>query len=160
MWFKTLNYCDIGYENHWATGSEPDKARKHIWIHQWCSKYTRDRLHRMVIDTVRGVGGGQIECEVAQIRSKGYPSVEIAFIYIAFHVENRFPGTSQLKCLNYEFISHNMQLFISCRLLWCFYQLFGLSFWRHPFTAADPLVSKWCNANYFHLFHWQTVHLG
>ncbi len=32
----------------------------------------------------------------------------------------------------------------SCGLLWCFYQLFGLSFWRHPFTAEDPLVSKWC----------------
>ncbi len=29
-------------------------------------------------------------------------------------------------------------------LLWCFYQLFGLSLWRHPFTALDPLVSKWC----------------
>ncbi len=22
--------------------------------------------------------------------------------------------------------------------------LFGLSFWRHPFTAEDPLLSKWC----------------
>ncbi len=29
----------------------------------------------------------------------------------------------------------------SCGLLWCFYQLFELSFWRHPFTAEDPLVS-------------------
>ncbi len=28
----------------------------------------------------------------------------------------------------------------------CFYQLFRLSFWRHPFTAEDPLLSKWCNA--------------
>ncbi len=27
-----------------------------------------------------------------------------------------------------------------------FCQLFGLSFWRHPFTAEDPLVSKWCEA--------------
>ncbi len=27
----------------------------------------------------------------------------------------------------------------------CFYQLFGLSFWRHPFTAEDPLVREWCN---------------
>ncbi len=27
-----------------------------------------------------------------------------------------------------------------------FFQLFELSFWRHPFTAEDPLVSKWCNA--------------
>ncbi len=24
----------------------------------------------------------------------------------------------------------------SCGLLWCFYQLFGLSFWRHPFTTS------------------------
>ncbi len=33
-------------------------------------------------------------------------------------------------------------------LLWCFYQLFGLSFWWHPFTAEDPLVSKWCSATF------------
>ncbi len=49
----------------------------------------------------------------------------------------------------------NMQLFKMlidglewCRLLWCFYQLFGLSFWRHPFTAEHPLMSKWCNAQF------------
>ncbi len=29
--------------------------------------------------------------------------------------------------------------------LWCFYQLFELSFWRHPFTAEDPFMIKWCN---------------
>ncbi len=29
-----------------------------------------------------------------------------------------------------------------------FYQLFGLSFWRHPFTAEDLWVSKWCNATF------------
>ncbi len=29
-----------------------------------------------------------------------------------------------------------------------FYQLFGLSFWRHPFTAVDPLVGKWCNTKF------------
>ncbi len=28
---------------------------------------------------------------------------------------------------------------------YCDYQLFGLSFWRHPFTAQDPLMSKWCD---------------
>ncbi len=33
-------------------------------------------------------------------------------------------------------------------LLWCFYQLFELSFWRHPFTAEDPLLSKWCNVKF------------
>ncbi len=36
-------------------------------------------------------------------------------------------------------------VWITCGWLWCFYQLFGLSFWRHPFTAEDPLLSKWCN---------------
>ncbi len=29
-----------------------------------------------------------------------------------------------------------------CGLLWCFYQLFGLSLWGYPFTAEDPLVSE------------------
>ncbi len=59
----------------------------------------------------------------------------------------------------------NMQLFasqcihcwtgivwITSGLLWCFYQLFGLSFWRHPFTAEDPLVSKWCNATFLQIY--------
>ncbi len=37
-------------------------------------------------------------------------------------------------------------VWITCRLMWCFYQLFELSFWRHPFTAEDLLVNKWCHA--------------
>ncbi len=45
---------------------------------------------------------------------------------------------------------------LECGLLvdyyWCFYQLFGLSFWRHPFTAEDPLVSKWCNATFLQIW--------
>ncbi len=36
-------------------------------------------------------------------------------------------------------------VWITCGLLWCFYQLFELSFWRHPFTAEHLLVSKRCN---------------
>ncbi len=32
-----------------------------------------------------------------------------------------------------------------------FYQLFGLSFWRHPFTAEDPLVSKRWNAKFLQI---------
>ncbi len=24
--------------------------------------------------------------------------------------------------------------------MWCFYQLFAISFWRHPFTTEDPLA--------------------
>ncbi len=37
-------------------------------------------------------------------------------------------------------------VWITFGLLCCFYQLFGLSFWRHPFTAEHPLLSKWWNA--------------
>ncbi len=43
-------------------------------------------------------------------------------------------------------------VWITCGLLWCFYQLFGLSFWRHPFTAEDPSVSKWWNATFLQIW--------
>ncbi len=49
----------------------------------------------------------------------------------------------------------NTQLFTSQDINWwtgvvlIAYGLYGLSFWRHPFTAEDPLVSKWCNAKFF-----------
>ncbi len=39
-----------------------------------------------------------------------------------------------------------------CGLLWCFYQLFGLSFWRHPFTAEDPLVRQWYNDTFLQIW--------
>ncbi len=42
-------------------------------------------------------------------------------------------------------------MWITCGLLWCFYQLFRVSFWRHPFTAEHPLVSKWCNATFLQI---------
>ncbi len=49
-------------------------------------------------------------------------------------------------------------VWITCVLLWCFYQLFGLSFWRHPFTAEHPLMSKWCNATFLQIW-WRKTHL-
>ncbi len=41
---------------------------------------------------------------------------------------------------------------ITCGSLWCFYQLFRLSFWRHPFTAEDTLLSKWCNDTFLQIW--------
>ncbi len=41
----------------------------------------------------------------------------------------------------YVSVSFVLLLWITCGLFWCFYQLFELSFWRHPFTAEHPLVS-------------------
>ncbi len=51
---------------------------------------------------------------------------------------------------------------ITFELLWCFYQLIGLSFRRHPFTADDPLVSKLCNAKFLQICSGEQthVHLG
>ncbi len=61
----------------------------------------------------------------------------------------------KLNALMYLFLK-NTQLFTSYYInywtgVWIigyggFYHLFGHSFWRHPFTLDDPLVSKWCNA--------------
>ncbi len=54
----------------------------------------------------------------------------------------------------------NMQLFAYQDVNWwtgvvwimvMFLSSFGLSFWRHPFTAEDPLVSKWCNATFLQI---------
>ncbi len=68
----------------------------------------------------------------------------------------------QLKCINDGFVSYKHSAFhftltdeLECvDYLWCFYQLFGLSLWRHPFTAEDPLVNKWCNAKFLKIcFH-------
>ncbi len=32
------------------------------------------------------------------------------------------------------------------------YQLFGTPFWRHPFTAEHPLLSKWWNATFLKIW--------
>ncbi len=75
-----------------------------------------------------------------------------------FHVDELFPSSKQIWWSTsgsiimdyglvfwrwFEVTNVLMDLFlIILKLLWSFYQLFGLSFWRHPFTAEDPLVSK------------------
>ncbi len=43
-------------------------------------------------------------------------------------------------------------VWIICGLLWCFYQLFGLSFWRHPFTAEHPLLRHWCRDTFLQIW--------
>ncbi len=49
-------------------------------------------------------------------------------------------------------------VWITCGLLWCFYQLFGLSFWRHPFTAEHPLLSKWWNDTFLQIWIKKTIY--
>ncbi len=59
-----------------------------------------------------------------------------------------FPQTSKQLFTSQDIVWWTGVVWITCGLLWWFYQLFGLSFWRHPFTAEDPLVNKWCNATF------------
>ncbi len=42
-------------------------------------------------------------------------------------------------------------VWITCVFLWCFLSDVWLSFWWHPFTAEDPLVSKCCNATFLQM---------
>ncbi len=72
----------------------------------------------------------------------------------------------RLKYLNEELVSYKQAAFhftrhllmdwvvwVTWGLLRCFYQLFGLSFWRHPFTAEHPLVNIEISSN---LFGWES----
>ncbi len=72
-------------------------------------------------------------------------SLEEVLLWIMTQLKSCF------KIYNEWFVSYKHAALHLCGLLW-FYQLFGLSFWRHPFTAEDPLLSKLCNAKYLQLF--------
>ncbi len=50
------------------------------------------------------------------------------------------------------FTSQDINWSTAVGLLWSFYQLFGLSFWWHTFTAEDPRVNKWCNATFLQIY--------
>ncbi len=45
----------------------------------------------------------------------------------------------------------NKQLSISQDIKWWTGGFLWLSFWRHPFTADNPLVSKWFNATFLQI---------
>ncbi len=74
----------------------------------------------------------------------------------------------KLKCLSDGFVSYKRTAFrfTRCYLMdwsgvdYCdvFYQLFWLSFWRHPFTAEELFVNKWCNATFLQIC-FKTHHL-
>ncbi len=61
-------------------------------------------------------------------------------------------SSSDLEKCSVTSLAQQLILWITCGLLWCFYQLFRLSFWRHPFTAEHPLLSKWCNDTFLQIW--------
>ncbi len=54
----------------------------------------------------------------------------------------------------YHLLTNGSSAVNGCRQNECFLQInsFVLSFWRHPFTAEDPLASKWCNAKFLQIW--------
>ncbi len=53
----------------------------------------------------------------------------------------------------YLFTSQDVNSWIGVvEYLWIIVMLSWLSFWRHPFTAEHPLVSKWCNITFLQIF--------
>ncbi len=78
---------------------------------------------------------------------QGWTSLEEALLWIMA----KRNCSLKLKCLDW-FVFTNTQLFssqdimdwVTCGLLRCFYQLFGLSFWRHPFRCIGGKTDiKW-----------------
>ncbi len=70
--------------------------------------------------------------------------IDYGLIFYEFEVENVLMDLFQLLS-SPDVNWWTGVVWITCGLLWCFYQLFGLSFWRHPFTAEDSLLRQWCS---------------
>ncbi len=47
-----------------------------------------------------------------------------------------------------------IMVWITLWIIVMFSQLFGLSYWRHPFTAKDLFVSKWRNVKFLQICFW------
>ncbi len=66
------------------------------------------------------------------------------------HYYGLFCPETTTKCLNDEFVTTLIDLWDInwwTGVVWIivmFHQMFGLSFWRHPFTAEHPLLRHWC----------------
>ncbi len=116
-----------------------NNSKKNMWVLFWCESSKGDTLF---------FSGGNVimDMDTFSARSKG------------LKVKSLNDGLIDNDgCKTCSFSLHKILIdgLESCGLLVdyydVFYQLFGLSFWRHPFTAEDPLVSKWCNATFLQI---------
>ncbi len=81
--------------------------------------------------------------------------LKIILVFILFHLKKRpnISRTRDIKHINDEFVSHkhasfeNVNGWTGVWMIVMFYQLFGLSFWWHPFTA------EWAEWESLHFEH-------
>ncbi len=88
-------------------------------------------------------------CEIPKLHtSKIHNLVGNPARWVCFFIKADFEEKSHQWSLCNEWVPSEWDYW----WLWCLYQLFGLSFRRHPFTAEDPLMSKRCNAIFLQIW--------
>ncbi len=133
-------------------------------LHLTHPKWTHTRSSGQPCYSARGAVGGSVPC--SRTPQSWYwrrilppPTIparpEIRTHNLPLTSPTRYPLGHDCP-LNDGFVSCSYSLLKAaglewCGLLWCFYQLFGLSFWWHPFTVEVPLLSKWCNATFLQI---------
>ncbi len=84
---------------------------------------------------------------------------KILWIEDSYLVRNN--GLTVKNVLMMDLFLTNIQLLSSQDVNWwtgvvwiivMFLSVFGLSFWRHPFTAEDPLLRHWCDATFLQIW--------
>ncbi len=117
----------------------PEKSRL-VWI-RWNLKQIK---HRLEVNTVQNGLNLQHDFNVRWCFSLEEALLWTLDLQYFGQKKNGSVSYKHAAFQNVNYCTESCELL--CGLLWCFYQLFWLSLWRHPFTSEDWLVSKWCNA--------------
>ncbi len=86
-------------------------------------------------------------CSSGQIWRYAHPSLNIWLSSVNGCHQNESPNRPEVFCFLqtcHKRLIDGLDSWITCALLWCFHELFGLLFWRHPLTAEDQLMSILC----------------
>ncbi len=128
------NTCSRMLFSEWVLSSSGEK-----YVQMLMYRCTDTVLYKYVgeFSCERTIGDGLFPWEALLWNMAPYFGLNDVFVYYkhaAFHFTRH--TLMDWRCVDYCYV------FISC---------FGLSFWRHPFTAKDPLVSKWYNAKFLQI---------
>ncbi len=129
-WPRELNALQL-QKTH-AYRKSTSKSRKHL--HQFDSRWCKCSQHKQI----------KKHCKCSQYNQIHFICSAFLFWLCCEHLQHLLLKTSWWICFIFCLLQMLTDGLEWCGLLWCFYQLFGLSFWRHPFTAEHPLLRHWC----------------
>ncbi len=118
-WPRELNALQL-QKTH-AYRKSTSKSRKHL--HQFDSRWCKCSQHK-------------------QIKKHTANAHLLLFWLCCEHLQHLLLKTSWWICFSFCLLQMLTDGLEWCGLLWCFYQLFGLSFWRHPFWWESELFFK------------------